>query len=383
MFFWLCCTLCLVRIFFDPRLKRPLLWWGLTGLTLGLALLSKYHAAFLVIGAGAFLLSQPGLRRWVLHPGPYVALLIAAAIFSPVISWNAQHDWISLGWQSRRAVKWDGLNLHDLARSIGGQALWLLPWIWWPLVRELVRGFAIGRRDPRRYFLSCLAVGPILLFTVITLWAPLGFHFHWQAPGYLVLFAALGASLHGTLGRGDRHRARVRVWLGASALLVVVASSVLVTHAATGWLRIVTPHWLVDRDPTFEALDYQGLEQALARHGLLGRPDLFVFSTRWFQTGKVDYALRGQMPVLNFHWDARNLAFFEKFEDWVGKDGVLVAPGHRRGSAQSAIIPYFEQVSPLDVVPLYRGGHVDRTLHLYYCRRLLKPFPLRYGQDSS
>lgn len=383
MFFWLCCTLCLVRIFFDPRLRRPLLWWGLTGLTLGLALLSKYHAAFLVIGAAAFLLSQPGLRRWVLHPGPYVALLIAAAIFSPVIIWNAQHDWIALGWQGRRAVKWGGLNLLDLARSIGGQALWLLPWIWWPLVRELVRGFAIGRGDPRRSFLSCLAVGPILLFTVITLWAPLGFHFHWQAPGYLVLFAALGASLHGALGRGGRHRARVHVWLGASTLLLVVASSVLVTHAATGWLRIVTPPWLVDRDPTFEALDYQGLEQALARHGLLGRPDLFVFSTRWFQTGKVDYALRGQMPVLNFHWDARNLAFFEKFEDWVGKDGVLVAPGHRRGSAQSAIMPYFEQVSPLDVVPLYRGGHVDRTLHLYYCRRLLKPFPLRYGQDSS
>jgi len=388
MFFWLCCTLCLAHIFFTPQLKRPMWWWSLTGLALGLALLTKYHAAFLAAGAAAFAMSQPPLRRWVVHPGPYVALLIAAAVFSPVMLWNAQHDWISLQWQGNRAMATRGLRLLDLARSIGGQALWLSPWIWWPLVIELVRGFAHGRRDGERYFLSCLAVGPIVVFTLISLWAPLGFHFHWQAPGYLVLFAALGASVYEALARTDRRAVWVRRWMQASVVLLVLGLSVGVTHATTGWLRIFTPNWLFAQlrkppsDPTLEALDYHGLEQVLARHGLLGRKDLFVFSTRWFQTGKVDYALRGQLPVLNFHRDARNLAFFERPEDWVGKDGVLVTPGHRRQAAEADITPYFERVTLLETLPLYRGRYVERTLYIYYCRKLLEPYPLPYGKRS-
>jgi len=388
MLFCLAASVCLAHLFFTPDLRHPMAWWSLTGLTLGLAMLSKYHAGFLAVGAAAFALRQPRLRRWAIHPGPYVALVIALVVLVPVWVWNGEHGWISFRWQGGRATRVSAIGLFDFARSLVGQALWLLPWIWWLLVVELVRGLRRGREDPRRGFLAWLAVGPIVFFTVVTLWSSLGFHFHWQAPGYLLLFPALGATLAEVLARHDRRSRTTRRWLGASAVLVSLATVVLVTHANTGWLRVLTPSWAyawlrkTPSDPTLEAYGYQGLEAALARHGLLGRRDLFVFSTRWFQTGKVDYALRGQMPVLNFHRDARNLAFFDRSEDWIGKDGVLVTPGHRREAAERDVALYFEECRLLEALPVYRGGQVVRTLSIHYCRTLLRPYPLKYGRPA-
>ena len=35
-----------------------------------------------------------------------------------------------------------------------------------------------------------------------------------------------------------------------------------------------------------------------AKQGMLDRPNTFVFTAKWYLSGKVDYALRGKMTVL-------------------------------------------------------------------------------------
>ena len=383
MFFWLLTALCLATIFFEPRLRRPLAWWAGAGIALGLALLAKYHAVFLVLGVATYVLTwRPALPR-LRHPGPYLALALAMAVFSPVLIWNTQHGWISFLWQGSRGVHPRGFRLDWLARSIGGQALWLLPWIWVPLLMELARSFRRGRQDARRWFLAWMAVGPIVTFTAVAVYAPLGFHFHWQAPGYLMLFPALGETVDRLLRAGGRAARRTRQWLGASAALTCLALVLVVTHATTGWWRSLGPRQLSaflgePEDPTLEGLDWQGLEEALARHGLLHRKDVFVFSNRWFQSGKVDYALRGRKPVLNLHWDARNLAFLNRTENWLGKDGVLVTTARFREEALRDLPEYFRQITRLDEVTVSRGGRPEVTLYLYYCTDLRKPYPLPY-----
>ncbi|MCK4602774.1 MAG: glycosyltransferase family 39 protein, partial [Phycisphaerae bacterium] len=98
MFFYLACVYCLTRIFFDPRSRRAWLWWVAAGATLGLAMLSKYHAVFIIFGAAVFVITRRRQRCWLRHPGPYLAIAVAAAIFSPVLVWNSQHGWISFLW---------------------------------------------------------------------------------------------------------------------------------------------------------------------------------------------------------------------------------------------------------------------------------------------
>jgi len=92
-------------------------WWR-AGICLGLGLISKYSIGLLVLATLAFMLWDPRSRRWWLRWEPYVAALIALAVFSPVIVWNAQHEWLSFAFQtSRRLAEAPRFALHKLIAS--------------------------------------------------------------------------------------------------------------------------------------------------------------------------------------------------------------------------------------------------------------------------
>jgi dolichol-phosphate mannosyltransferase len=93
---------------------RARAWWG-AGICMGIGLLSKYSMGLLVPAALAFVLLDPQSRRWLRQWQPYAAALIALAIFSPVILWNAQNEWASFAFQtSRRLVGAPQFALHKL-----------------------------------------------------------------------------------------------------------------------------------------------------------------------------------------------------------------------------------------------------------------------------
>jgi dolichol-phosphate mannosyltransferase len=101
--------------------RRPAWIWA--GLSLGLGLLSKYTIALLGAGTFLFMAADPTARRWFRRWEPYAAVCIAAAVFAPVLVWNAQHDWASFAFQtSRRLAEAPRFSLHRLV----GAALVLL-----------------------------------------------------------------------------------------------------------------------------------------------------------------------------------------------------------------------------------------------------------------
>ncbi|MBI4042602.1 MAG: glycosyltransferase family 39 protein [Deltaproteobacteria bacterium] len=383
IFFWLTTVWCLIKLFFDPSLKNPYFYWAATGILFGLGLLSKYPAIFLPIGAFLFLLTTPPQRGWLKHPGPYLAILISVLLFAPVLIWNAQHEWISLLWQGHRGVDYKGIHLIWLLRSILGQAAWVLPWIWIPLIFQLYRCFKGGPALSKNWFIAWMSVVPIVVFTAISLWTEIGYHFHWQAPGYLMLFLPLGDSLFRLLQNGSQ---RARRWLIGSTAFSSLALLIVVTHVATGWGRGIEQLFASDEskkldDPTLEMLDYSTLEEALRGRGLLARKDLFVFTNRWFQSGKVDYALKGKMPLFCFHpSDQRGFEFLRESEEWLGKDGVLVSTQKKLDNPHDAFGEYFEEIIPLGFVTVPRGKYIEETLYLHYCRNYRKVFPKAYVQ---
>jgi hypothetical protein len=390
MFFWLAAVWCLVHLLLGPSPRRPLGWWAAAGATLGLGLLSKYTAALLVAGAGLQVLARRDQWRWLARPGPYLALLIALVLFSPVILWNARHGWISFAWQSTRGLdELTGIRLDWMLKNIGGQSIELLPWMWLALVAELWRSFRRGAAPARR-FIGCLAVVPIVLFTAVAAYAATGQrHFHWGMPGYLLLFLPLGDTVYRTLGSGGNVSRRVcRFWLAATLVIAPLGMAVAVSHVATGWLKD-GPRWLADslagdRDGTLECVDLTALMPAFRERGLLGRPDLFVFSEWWFRAGKVDYALGGRLPVLALSsTDPRSFAFFDSTERWVGKDGILVSTRPHLAEVTSRYGDFFDRIEPLGTVPVGRDGRHEATLYLYRGVALKRPYPLPYGMPYS
>ena len=110
-------------------------WWLLAGLCAGLALLSKYLAVFPILGLLCYLLGSPH-RRVLATPAPWLAVLLAAAVFAPVLVWNAMHGWASFAFQGSRALP-SGFSVGRGAASLAAQCIYLLPWIFAPIIGVL------------------------------------------------------------------------------------------------------------------------------------------------------------------------------------------------------------------------------------------------------
>jgi 4-amino-4-deoxy-L-arabinose transferase-like glycosyltransferase len=339
---------CLMRAL--PGEDRSWGWWLGAGGCAGLALLSKYSAVLTLAGAAAYLASSPVHRRWLRRPQPWVAAALALVLFAPVVVWNAQHQWASLAFQGGRATTYR-LNLAGPLVVLAGAALYLLPWIWAGLVAALVRGLRAGPRAWRSWLLCWLGLPPIVLFAVVSLWSRQVL-FHWAAPGYLLLFPLFGAEL-ARLGE-----TRPRLLRGAAvASVALVAFGLLVVAAEMRWNWIST--FAPGRDPGLQALDWTPLRGALDDRGLLHRPDTVIAGTSWSVTGKLDYALGGDPPVLCFDTDARQFGFAPGPAAHLGQDVLLLGPRIDRPSRYGGL---FDSVEPLPLVMLRLPGRPETPI---------------------
>jgi dolichol-phosphate mannosyltransferase len=151
-------------------------WWA-AGLALGLGAISKYSIALLVPVTLAFMLWDRASRRWWLRWEPYAAAVVALAVFSPVILWNAQHDWASFAFQtSRRLSEAPRFALHKLIAS----ALVLITPTGVMAVAAALRGAgtsdAYGTNAPqdgdlrrRRLFIHLSILFPLSVFAIFSL----------------------------------------------------------------------------------------------------------------------------------------------------------------------------------------------------------------------
>jgi 4-amino-4-deoxy-L-arabinose transferase-like glycosyltransferase len=104
-------------------------WWLAVGLATGAALLSKYTALFFGPAILIWLVVVPKLRRWLISPWLYLGGLVALAIFSPVILWNADHHWVSFIKQMGRA-RIEDFKPAFIAELIPTQIAFATPLVW-------------------------------------------------------------------------------------------------------------------------------------------------------------------------------------------------------------------------------------------------------------
>jgi hypothetical protein len=363
------------------RPQSPMLLWAAAGAAFGLAFLSKYHAALTLAGLILFVLTTPRHRAWFFRPGLILAAIIATAILAPVLLWNAENHWVSFAFQGDRIQQDVGLHWGWLARSIAGQALLIGIFIWPGIVYAFWLGLRAGPRDPKSWFLVCLAFIPILVFTAAAVWAPLGYHFHWQAPGYLFVFPLLGKLVAEQIDEG---RKAPRFWMWVAGISLIVAVVALGTQARTGWMGRLVPASLVAkvpeaRNPTRELLTWAELRPALAARGLLDRPKLFAVAPQWHQAGKVDSQIGDRLPVVCLCSDPRNIAFGWNPDDFHGWDALIIGPPDYLRDVQKAYGPYFRSIEPLPPVDIRLGGMTDLTVEIYLAHDYYRPYPLPYG----
>jgi hypothetical protein len=182
---WLC---------FWRAAQRPelLARWMLAGLCAGLALLSKFHAWILLPPLYAFLALSPAHRPQLRRAGPWLAILVALAVLSPNLIWNARHEWLNYAFQwSRSDLPESRFEWSNVLHYLFGPLITLSPLVYAAMLIAIWRGWAAWRAtgDARWLYLLCAGVPLPLFLGMLTPMVTISLHWPGPAYGALILLA--------------------------------------------------------------------------------------------------------------------------------------------------------------------------------------------------
>ena len=345
---------CLVRALESPVGSRgSLRWWIATGAALGVAFSSKYTSILLPVAVVVAVVVRRELRERLREPGPYVACVVAALVFIPVLAWNASHGWISFVFQLRHGLSApQGSALlaawkHE-GDFFGGQAALASPILF--IMMAIAVGAALRRGATAvRFTLAMVALVSFTFFIYSAVRQRV--EPNWPAPAYIpaiVLLATMSLS-----GRGF-------TWLKAGVGLAALMSVIIYAQALAPILPIKP-----SKDPIARAFGWT--EVANAARDAANIADGAPGSTTWLGGDRYQEAAE-----LAFHDPAHRMTFatnlsgrmnqydlWPRFPDLArrGDNLILVLDDVPDVHATiRALTPYFARVTRGDRVTLKRGA---------------------------
>ena len=376
LLFWVLTMICLWRALHSGASG----YWLLAGAAVGLGLLAKYTMVFVLPSLLLYFLLAPGSRHWLRRREPYLACLVALGVFSQVLIWNAQHDWVSFRHTASRAPG-VGINLARVAEFLGGQFFLLTPLIACAIGYGLWRGWREGfieGREPARFLMS-FALPVFGFFLLLSFRSKV--QANWPAAAYVP--AALLAVL------ALRHRwaqlgRRGRRWLGsavAAALLLGFGVTAVAheTELLSGVGLALPPEY----DPTVRLKGWREMGNVVSRvkREMETRNRVFLFSDRYQVTSELAFYVEGQPRAYNVNLGRR----LNQYDLWGGAEGlrgwdaIYVTEGERQ--LTEPVLRAFERTSGPELVRVQRGDRIIRTFSVFRCYGF-KEFPPPPGKTS-
>jgi 4-amino-4-deoxy-L-arabinose transferase-like glycosyltransferase len=208
-------------------------WWLAVGAAVGFALLSKYTALFFGPVIVIWLTSVPKLRRWFFSPWLYFGGLVALAVFSPVILWNADHHWVSFIKQLGRSQV-DHFRLSFIAELIPTQIAFATPLVF---IIGAMGLFALMRREGGAQASRALIGSMFWVITLYFFWHSLHARVeaNWFAPVYPAFAIAAAAAVDVPRWKPFSQRL-ANFCLRWAAPVGILMFAALIVQANTGWL---------------------------------------------------------------------------------------------------------------------------------------------------
>jgi len=353
----------------------------LAGLWIGLALLSKYTAVFLLPGAFLFVLLYN--RRWLRVKELYISALIALVFFTPVVFWNFNNDFVSFYFQSDRVGIFEaGLRGDLFLTELGGQMLYNNP-----------VNFVLGIVAVIAFFRKKISMNPHFGNLILLVSLPLIFLFlffslfrhtlpHWTGPAWTTIIFLTAAYIREIRLRKGRNGLFPPVILSSLALtLIIILFGLLQIRG--GILYADNSGRTQDLGHKDVSLDMYGwhqlsqefdsiLEKENHIHNI--DPGSPVISHRWFPAANIDYYLAspnglnvlglGSLESLHkYAWITQDRGGFQSGMDaWyitVSRD--FRDPGPMYG-------PYFNEVELAYTIPITRRGKHVMNAFIYYLK---------------
>ncbi len=347
---WAACLYFMVRAL-DEEDGR---WLLAAGLATGLAALGKYTAFLLVPQLGLALLLDRRGRKLIASPWPWLGLLLAGLVFSPVLLWNADRHFVSFLFQSEGRTSSFALNPVLVGRFIGLQALSVSPLLWLAL---MAAPFLAARRwrEPGWRVAAIFSLPLVLLMLVIS-----PFHWvkmNWGAPAYPAALLA-GAAL--ALEGWERSWVRRLTW-SAGALAAVFS---LYTHL----MPLIPALPFPARDEMFAGWKTLAMRIDLERRALPA--DTLVVGCTYKPAAELAYYLPGRPRTQSGGVFGENGL---QFDEWLDPDAVrgktlliVIDPRERRTCAGKEQL--CATLDRLDPQVVWRGQEQVTAFEIYRCQ---------------
>ena len=383
-FFWGLATCLTVLAVFDG--KR---WaWVALGLVLGFGFLAKFTMLLWLIGLGIFLGSDREGRKMLRSPWPYLTVAIALLFTTPVIYWNAHHEWVSLRHVARDTGRREVWRWTGLPEFLGGQLAALGPALVVILVGAVV--YALGHRrrtDPNERqirYLAAIGLPLFVIVTIVSIWTN-GAQPNWPAPAYFTVMI-LGAYFLSTR-LADRQTWRPwRPWFWGTAIFGVLCTPLAhdTSQAYPMMDRIgkrFTKKGIAPRywDPTFRLRGWQELGNAVSEQLKRMRPDTIIMGEDYQITAEAAFYVAGKPKtyyVGSWFADPERRSRLSQYDMWkegpenrrldqpglLGRDAIYL--GH---DPPADFVAAFESVRKLPEIEIVRHGVNVRTFRMWQC----------------
>lgn len=308
------------------------------GIYLGLAGLSKYHAALFGISLLAYILIYE--RHLLKNPLLWFGGIITLAMQTPIIIWNFHNEWVSIAFQAGRGGIY-GFKPNQFLQMSFGQFFLLMPWVAVPLVIS-----AYKLKKPT--LLLWLALPIILLFSFTPLWGRRG-QAHWTMAGWFFLFPFLGAWL------STRIQAPRWARWSASALLIIPLIVLQAKYALIPFKN----------DATREISAYNDLPP----------PPDYIITVDWKEAGKIWVYYQGKVPVFIIGNDQRNFGINRSMKGLEDKKGLLITSYLTIDGLSNAVKTHYSSFNYVETRLMKRGEQdTPLKLHIYSLQDLIRPF---------
>lgn len=301
-------------------------WWLAAGLFGGLALASKYTALLLLPAVALFVLVPDWRGRQLRSPWLWLGAALALLVFSPVLYWNATHDWASFRFQLDRPAQISGWSLKFFGDFLGQQfiliGVFMLPVIMWGTAMLAMRGFR--RREPVAVLLSSTVIFPLLFLIGHSLNARVGDS--WPLFIWPLAFACTAISYKHWREDSSSWPARFSL----ATLVVAIVGGMVFVAATELYYLTGKANILGKNDPIGKEIGFADVVAAAdaARKGA---------GAKWFVTtdyrmwSMLRWHLRDAVPVVQFNERARYVGFRAPLLD--GDVALYAAPEGNRNLA--------------------------------------------------
>lgn len=334
------------------------------GVCLGLALLSKYTAVFLPVSFFLFLVLSPAHRHHLKRIEPYIGVLLAFLIFSPVLLWNFQHQWASLAFQStQRTGEMLAFEWEELGAFLASQAGILTPLVFVGFCWTIGLGIKRFRKTKlwKETFLLTLALPMVGLFTLVATleWVKI----NWLIPAYppLLLLMISYYQNRSFSWKWIYSGFAKWTWITGFIFFTVFHLSPFIpwipvsgsTDTLTGWQEVATHVEKIQR--------------------AMNSPKTpFVFTWGHKTAAEVQFYLKGQPETFTQTVIGEKCLGYDYWFDpkpITGKDAVFIWSEFERFPVEKIVFleKYFQRIEPLPPLTIYHGIKPLRTFYFYRC----------------